>query len=176
MEWKFVMKIIGAVLVGGGCSGYGILKGRIFLEKSRQLRRLWELMDYGYSEIRYKVSTLEEVFEHMSKIAPKPYNEVFAAMIYKLHTQHQSLCDAWESGKHLLMENTLLLDRDLEAMQEFMQQSFIPEKRRQEELWQLAICRLQKKEKEYLEEYQSKERVYRNLGICIGCLCIILLF
>lgn len=176
MEWKFVIKIIGAVLIGGGCSGYGILKGRIFLEKSRQLRKLWELMDYGYSEIRYKASTLDEVFECISHIAPQPYSEVFSAIIYKLHMEHQTLMHAWETGKRLLLENTLLSEKDLEALQEFMQQSFIHEKRRQEELWLLAISRLQQKEKEYTEEYQSKERVYRNLGICIGCLCIILLF
>lgn len=176
MEWKFIIKFIGALFVGTGCSGYGILKGRIFLEKSRQLRELWELLDYGCSEIRYKASTLEEVFEHISDIASQPYKEVFDAINYKLQKDHTTLLCAWEEGKILLLENTMLSEKDIEPLQEFLQQKFTAEKRRQEELMLLTVSRLQQKEKEYMEEYKGKERVYRNLGICIGCLCIILLF
>ena len=176
MEWRIVIKIIGAVFIGAGCSGYGVLRGRIILQKSRQLRRLWELLDYGYSEIKYKASNLEEDFEHISDIAEQPYKEVFAAIYHQLHEEHQSMYEAWESGKYLILQRTQLLEKDITALQEFMQQSFVVEKRRQEELLILAISRLQLKEKEYREEYLGKEKVYRNLGVCIGFLGIILLF
>lgn len=177
MEQMYVLKLIGAVLLAAGSCGYGISQGRRFLVKSRQLRQLWEYLDFACEEIHYKSATVEEILKALSSVAEAPYQRIFTEMYEKLLSNRQSsLAEICAYGAKLLYDNSMLSKQDLSPLKEILDGGLSLEKRRQEELLALCTERLRQKEKAYYEEYKSKEKVYRSLGICLGCLGIILLF
>ena len=59
MEYKW----IGAILVIGGCGGFGFSVAGEAMRQERLLRQLLENLDFMESELRYRLTALPELFQ-----------------------------------------------------------------------------------------------------------------
>ncbi len=76
-----MLRIIGSLLIIGGCSGFG-LRYRFELEEAlRHLRKLRELLELLMSEINYHKSTLPEACRQVGMRMEEPYK----SHMIKLH-------------------------------------------------------------------------------------------
>ena len=66
MEYKW----IGAILVIGGCGGFGFSVAGEAMRQERQLRQLLENLDFMESELRYRLTALPELFASGSSAEP----------------------------------------------------------------------------------------------------------
>lgn len=170
MEYKW----IGAMLVIGGCGGFGFSVAREAIRQERLLRQLLESLDFMESELRYRLTPLPELFQLCALRANGCLRRLFLDM-------------AGELDKHAEPQVEVCLRNALDA------QPAIPGRVRRR-IYQLGKnlgrfdlegqiqgienarqgCKRELRELE--RNRQQRLRSYRTLGLCAGTALAVLLF
>ncbi|MBR5247717.1 MAG: stage III sporulation protein AB [Lachnospiraceae bacterium] len=72
-----MVKLVGSILVVGGCVGLGGWYRGQFIGRLKQLRILITILDLMISEVRYSKSSLPECCRQLSGRLPEPYGNSF---------------------------------------------------------------------------------------------------
>ncbi|MBU5453749.1 stage III sporulation protein AB [Pseudoflavonifractor sp. MSJ-30] len=167
-------KWIGAVLVIGGCGGFGFSVAREAIRQERLLRQLLENLDFMESELRYRLTPLPELFQLCALRSNGCLKRLFLDMSGELdkHTEPQvEVClrnalDANPAIPGRIRRRIYQLGRNLGRFNLEGQLQGIESAR--------EGCRRELRELE--RNRQERLRGYRTLGLCAGAALAVLLF
>lgn len=168
-----IWRVLGAILVIIGCSGFGFLLAGGIHKEERYLRELLEVMEYMTAELKYKMTALPELISKAASYTSGTLWQVFSAFDRELTTQIAPNAEAClrkaleetEGVPTVIGELLFMLGRSIGKFDLSGQVSginFVKEACREN------LERLSRDKKERL-------RSYRTLGVCAGIALAILL-
>lgn len=83
-----MLKLVGAILIVGGCLGLGLVKRQKLIMRVQVIEELLHILDLLKSEIRYGKATLPECCRHISEHIGEPYRNFFHQVF--LHMQQNT--------------------------------------------------------------------------------------
>lgn len=168
------IKIIGAVLVVGGCGGLGFKLAANHMREEKMLRNLLSILGYIECELEYRLTPLPILCRQCEERGISGISQVFHSLATELEAQLSP------DVEHC-MESVLLKHRDLPKL---TRESFVLLGRSlgkfdiEGQLKELeAVQQECRRNIEALSQNRDERlRTYRTLGLCVGAAIAILLF
>lgn len=168
-----IPKLLGAVLILGGCGGFGMLICITYKREEEMLRQLILGLDYMQCELRFRMTPLPELCRQAADTCKGQISQLFRFLSDTLNCRmntdvSQCVADAQESAGPFPPTVSHAIGMLHVSMGQFDAQGQI------ESLESvLNYCRLQLKTME--ENRDMRLRSYQTLGICAGAALVILL-
>ncbi|MCR4442221.1 MAG: stage III sporulation protein AB [Peptococcaceae bacterium] len=171
-----MFKMIGALLVIGGCGYGGLSIARGYRLRAEVLRSLQNGLNLLEAEISYGSTPLPLALERVGEKLGRESSLVFsyAAQAFHLHGG-ATAGEAWEEGVKKLAQNVSLSLEDISILQSFGQG--LGNSAKNEQLKNIALAREQlfMAEKEACLARERYERMWRYLGFCLGAAIVLAL-
>lgn len=171
------MRLAGAVLVFFAAAGLGAYQGRKIRKKYEELLYLKRIILTLRGEINYQVSTMSEIFLHLSERLKSPYAEAFSELGRRIDEGWgENFSDMWNE---IIIENlrqVILCDRDLDRLRELGENLGFLDKDMQINYLNLFLENLNVSITDKRERVQTDEKLSRIMGILSGIFIIVFLW
>jgi len=172
-----MLKILGAIMVIGASSGIGYYcskKLKLHLEALLHMKKMIMLLK---GEILYMNSTLEEAFAAVAlRISDPMYSDFLLDLSEKLKERSSRLFyDIWCEGVELHLSKSDLWKKDRLDIKALGENLGYLDKQMQEKNLDLYLEQLEEEMAQGKEEFLSKSKLYRSLGIMGGIFIAIVL-
>lgn len=171
-----MIRILGAVLLGGSCAGLGLLESLRLKKRIDQLRVLIRIASFLEGEIAFARTTLPEALRSVGGRTASPFSEFLGELARQLETSSgKTFGELLRQSVAAHLEDSELGREDLEDFCEAaVHLGYLDGK------MQVHILETYRKEQErkvlrLTGELPAKQKLYRSLGILGGIFLVILL-
>lgn len=172
-----MMKIVGAFLIVGTTSIWGMAKAERVKKQLENMKDLQKIISFLQSEIRYSKAFLGEIFDNLRQRIKEPYKSWFWDMSERTKSfSGESFGEIWKDsiGKHL--RELELPKYELEALKSLGNQLGYADIQVQMKMIDLYQEHLERTIREVYDEARMKVRLYHCLGVMSGLFVAVLLF
>jgi len=171
-----MVRVIGALLVIGGCGYCGLSIARSFRLRAQVLRSLQNGLNLLEAEISYGSTPLPLALARVGEKLGRESSLVFsqAAQAFRLH-KGVTAGEAWEEGVKRLAQSVVLSQEDISILRNFGHG--LGNSAKNEQLKNIALAReqLSMAEKEACLARERYEKMWRYLGFCLGAAIVLVL-
>ena len=170
------MKILGSALVTVSCSGLGMWKAEQWKEHRKMLEQIRKMILLLKGEILYAHAPLGEALEHVGRKSEGAPAKLFCQVADRIGQQDGELFyDLWKEAVNSSREELLMTEKECQEFQAFGEHLGYLDLGMQERTIELYLEQLEGDIQRAEEEIQSKQRLYRSLGVAGGIFLVILL-
>lgn len=168
------VKLIGAILILGGCSSIGWLIAAAHLREERYLCRLISILEFMTCELQYKLTPLPQLCTMAAIDQGAALSEVFNDLAVELEAQISP--DAERCMGSVLVKHSGLPKNTVYALQQLGASLGKFDLQGQIKGIGAVIAECRRRLDSLTRNKESRLRSYRTLGICAGAAIVILLF
>lgn len=170
-----MMKIMGCLFIMLACSGAGFTIAQGFVNRTREIRQLQNILAYIETEIMYGQTPLNEIVENIGKKEVGNIATVFQNLSSELSQGEFDFSECWQRAFLHLRNISSLKDPEIEIMLQVGKTLGKSDRFNQQKNLRIAQNHLQAEEQNALEQQKRYERLSRTLGVLSGILLVILL-
>ncbi len=165
-----MFKIAGSICIFLSCLFAGLLKSYKLKKRSESLASLRLAIERMGVEISFTKKRLERIFAELSQDFNLPVFYDTAMMMRSV-----GLKGAWQENIEAYSREMALADSDMKALESIGDIAGYTGEEQQRCIYTLVKL-LELCEAEAKEVYERTGKLYRNMGVLVGLLCVILLF
>lgn len=167
-----MIRIMGAVMLVGGCGGFGFLMGLYYRKEIRILRILLKSIQEMEWELKYRLTPLPKLFAVAATVSDKKLQELYCNMESALDSGMYSEVSGCMNGFLHKMDFSFRCNKCLKELGKTLGRYDLDG-----QLQGLQAVKAQCRS--YIEELESHRserlRSYQTLGLCAGAALVILL-
>lgn len=171
-----MIKIFGALLVVLSCSGVGFYIAQSFVNRTKEIRQLQNIISYMETEIIYGHTPLLNIIQNITTREKGTINSIFIALNKELNQNAKSFALCWQEAFEEKGNKTSLRPSELRIMQQLGSILGQSDRESQQKHLRIAFTHLQKEEQDAHELQKKYEKLSRTLGVLTGILFVILFF
>lgn len=171
-----MIKIFGSLLILLACSGAGFLIAQGYINRSKEIRQMQNIVAYIETEIIYGHTPLFTIMKNISERENGSISKIFALIAEEMKSNHSSFALCWKTAFGKLKFLTSLKDREIQIMLHLGSILGQSDRENQQKHLRIALTHLQTEEQNAQEQQYRYEKLFRTLGILTGILIVILLF
>ena len=168
------IKLLGAILIIGGCGSIGWLVAAAYLREEKYLYRLVTILGYMTCELQYKLTPLPQLCRLAAKEREGTLSDVFQDLASELEAQISP--DAESCMQTVLVKYKNLPSHTRSALQQLGISLGKFDLQGQIKGIDGVIAECQRKLNSLTNNKDTRLRSYRTLGFCAGAAIVIILF
>lgn len=177
MEYLVNMfKIFGSLLVILSCSGIGFYIAQGFVNRTKEIRQLQNIVSYIETEIIYGHTPLLNIVQSITEREKGSIHHIFVALTESVKQNEKSFSLCWQEAFAALGKSTSLKTPELRVMQQLGSILGQSDRESQQKHLRIAFTHLQTEEQDAHDLQKRYEKLSRTLGVLTGLLFVILFF
>jgi stage III sporulation protein AB len=170
-----LVKLLGAALVVGACTGLGFRIAADYRHRPRQLRSLMHALRMLRTEIEYSLTPLPLAFERTADRASPPVSRFFRVCAERIDNG-DAPPEAVVAGLKELAAASALKSPELEVVQALGGTLGSSDRQNQCQHLEAALVHLAHLEQEARDAQRRNERLWQYLGFLAGLLIVVVLY
>lgn len=171
-----MIKITGALMIVLACSGAGFFIAQSFINRTKEIRQLQNIVSYIETEIIYGHTPLYTIMRNISTREKGGVSEIFATISEGMKLNQSSFAQCWQEAFEKLRLKTSLKERELLIMLQLGSILGQSDRESQQKYIRIAFTHLRSEEQDAHELEKRYEKLSRTLGVLTGILIVVLLF
>lgn len=169
------MKLIGCLCIMLACTGAGLTIAQGFVNRTREIRQLQNILSYIETEIMYGQTPLNQIVENIARRESGIIADVFQKISLEVNQGERDFAECWQQSFLHLQNISSLKEPEIEIMLQIGKILGKSDRINQQKNLRVALTHLQTEEQNALEQQKRYERLSRTLGVLVGILLVILL-
>lgn len=171
-----MLKLLGALLLIGAGTGFGLLKARRLADRPAQIRRLVRMLNQLETEIAFGYTPLPEALARIGRHGADPLAALFREAAGRLKEGERAVADAWGQAVENAWGRTAMKRGEKEVLLTLGHTLGATDRDDQARHLRLAVKQLETLEPDAAEEQRKYEKMWKSLGILGGALIAVLLY
>ena len=171
-----IVKIVGSIIVIGGCYLYGQLLCVRLVKRLSVLKDLHKLGRIFKASVRYSSSDIDEVFEDIKSKVSSEVEGFLEVILEGIKSKKVTdISKIWNEAITLKLKDYYLSNEEKTIIKRFGDTIGILDKQMQIESADLFLYEMDEKIKALTEEIGVKDKLYKSISIVVGIFIVLLI-